>query len=656
MKTMKMKLRFSTILLAAGICSLTACSDFLDQTSESEVEYADAYESVAYTGAVISSLYGDMTQDDAYSQQLPIYWSTNTDCELIDGLGTNAYNTSREYGNMNYNASPSWTTIADVWDALYGIIEKANLAIAGIRQSSLLTSSASTSDRTAMQRYLGEALTVRAMVYLDLIRNFGDVPMRLEPASTDLSNVYVGKTNRDVIMDSLMNNLDEAIELLPWAGAATDYTTERMTKGYAHALLAQIALTRGGWAIRESILSGYETAEYSDAVYPTQRCDATTRKSLYERALTHLSAVIQSGVHSLNPSFENEWYLINQRTLDQTYRENLFEIPMGIEESSELGYTIGVRCNGQTTTYGHNSSGKQKLTAPYLYSFHDNDVRRDVTCANFQLQDNSNGVTTATLLGNHPFAIYVGKWDIRQMTDEAVALSTGTADGTKWMTGINCVRMRYSQVLLMYAEVMNELAGPTGSYTGSAGMTALQALSAVHNRAFDDETTEATYLSGIAANKTTFFEAIVDENAWELAGEGVRKYELIRWNLLVDKILQFKSDYLTQMNQSYQRYLYYNYEDGDPTQIDMSSITYKGLPDGASTDDYDAYTSSWGNERTTSTKTQSETNLPAISSGLVGSSQTGDGDDVTVKNRYLMPIATTTIAASNGYLSNSYGY
>ena len=47
--------------------------------------------------------------------------------------------------------------------------------------------------------------------------------------------------------------------------------------------------------------------------------------------------------------------------------------------------------------------------------------------------------------------------------------------------------------------------------------------------------------------------------------------------------------------------------------------------------------------------TQVDVNLPSISSGLVG-------DNVAVKNRYLMPIASTTISATNGKIHNSYGY
>ena len=644
-----MKHIIKTFCLAIGILSTTSCSDFLDQTAPSELPQNSVFESVAYTGFAINKLYGDMAQDETYSQYLPIIWGLNSDCELVDGLGSDTQNTAHNRGAMNYNVSPGWSDIAKMWDAMYGIIENANLAIDGIEKSPLIAEG--NENRTTMLRYKGEALTIRAMIYFDLIRIFGDVPMKMEPSQSDLSNVYLSKTDRDEIMDRLITDLEEAIELLPWAGQVSDYTTERVTKGYAHALLANIALTRSGWMIREKAKEGYVTAEYSDAVYPTQRCDDATRKQMYELALLHLSAIITNKTHQLNPSVENQWLLINQRTLDNTYHENIFEIPMGMGATGELGYTVGVRMNGNTS-YGHNSSGKMKLTAPYLYSFHKGDQRRDITCANFDIRQ-TDGVAKEQLLGNSPFAIYVGKWDVRKFDNELANMVATYDPDSKWMSGINVVRMRYPQVLLMYAEVMNELAGPTGSYTNDAGITAQEALTEVHNRSFENPETEETYLNTITRSKEDFFEAIVDENAWELAGEGFRKYDLIRWNLLVDKIIEFKQTYISQVNDgTYQSTLYFNYSDDAKTKIDASSITYYGIPEGMSASNYQGSRSSWGKVD----DTQMNTNLPSISSGLVGNSLTGSKDAVSVKNRYLLPIASTTISASNGVLSNSYGY
>ena len=641
-----MKKIISAACIAMGVISMSSCSDFLDQKSPSELETTDVYNSTYYTELRVNKIYGGLTQDRTYSQDLAIVWNLNSDIELVDGLGDDATNTTSERGNMNYNASPAWSKISGVWDAIYGVIEDANDVVAGVRNSNLLTNG-STSEQQAMKRYLGEALTLRAMCYLDLVRFFGDVPFKTEPSKSDLSNAYLSKTDRDEILDQLLVDLEEAVEMLPWADEVGGYTTERITKGYAHGLLAQIAMTRAGYAIREKAKEGYETASYSDATYPTQRPAADVRTDLYARALKHLSAIINNGTHQLNPSFENQWYLINQLQLDKTYHENLFEIPMGRNVTGELGYTVGVRMNGVTTEYGYgNSSGKLKLTAPLLYSYDKNDLRRDITIAAFEIkQDGKN--TIESMLGNAPFGLYCAKWDCRKMSNEW--LQENLEATAKHMTGVNPVKMRYSQVLLYYAECLNELAGPEGSYQGDAGITALQALALVHNRAFSEASIANNYMNNVPRTKEGFFEALVQENAWEFAGEGYRKWDLIRWNLLVDRINAFKLTYLNDLQSGkYPDKLYFNYSDAEQTKIDMNSVTWYSLP--SNPDDYAGSVDGFGKSAVgTGKDKQVDTNLPTISSGLVG-------EGVVVKNRYLMPIASTTISASNGKLHNSYGY
>lgn len=661
-----MKKILSILTIASCAVAFSSCSDFLDQTSESEQTTENTFNSEYYTGQVINKIYGDLTQDRTYSQDFAFIYCLNSDIELVDGLGNDATNSASERGNMNYNASSGWSKLSGSWDAMFGAVEDCNLAIEGIRNSNLISSN------KQMKEYLGEALTLRAMLYLDIIRVWGDVPMKFEATKTDLSNAYAGKTNRDVIMDSLLTQLDEAIELLPWAGTDS-YTTEHITKGYAHALYAQIALTLGGWNIREKDLgSDYETASYSDPTYPTQR--KTNYESYYQKALPHLAAIISSGIHNLNPSFQNEWYLNNQLSLDKTYRENLFEIPMLQNVSGELGYTVGVRLNGITSTYGYgNSSGKMKLTAPFFYSFRDSDARRDITCSQITIAEGKNAktntaATAVTFNGNTPFGIYIGKWDPRN--ENASWLAQNLAASAKHMTGINVIKMRMSQVYLMYAEVMNELYGPTIAGNGAAnGLTALDALEKVHMRAYNDANSdskqkEITYLNNAATSKTAFFNALVDEEGWELAGEGQRKYDLIRWNLLVEKTKQMKTNYLTAIAQgNYPETVYFNYTDNQ-TQLTINekSFTWNGLQSGQKETDYAANGSGFGKSKlSSSSDTQIYTNLPSISSGLLGTASVSSDGTITygtptVINRYLMPISSTTISNSHNMLQNSYGF
>lgn len=122
---------------------------------------------------------------------------------------------------------------------------------------------------------------------------------------------------------------------------------------------------------------------------------------------------------------------------------------------------------------------------------------------------------------------------------------------------------------------------------------------------------------------------------------------------LYDKINEFKLTYLAELaDGTYQEKVYYNYTDDAKTKLDMSSITWYGIPTGSTEADYAASTDSFGksvDKGDGKSDTQRDVNLPSISSGLVG-------DNVTVKNRYIMPIASTTISASNGHLYNSYCY
>lgn len=631
------------IYAGLGLFALSSCSDFLDQTSPSEIDTETVFENTYYTELALNKVYGGLTEDDSYSQFMPIIAGLNTDCELVDGLGSNATNTTHNRGAMNYNVSPSWSDLADVWDTMYEIIENANQVVAGIDNSSLIQTSGS--DRETMLRFRSEAVTLRSMVYFDLLRLFGDIPFSTAPTSSDLSNAYLEKTDRDDIMDSLIVDLEAAIEYLPWAGEES-YTTEHVTKGYAHGLLANIALTRAGYAIREAAKDGYVTGDNSDDTYPTQRCDDATRKEYYELAEVHLAAIINSGMHALNTDLEEYWRLMNICELETGTPDNLFEIPMGLNSSGELGYTVGYRVNGATGSslfgsYG-NSTGKLKLTAPYYMSFADGDIRRDLTCAISQLSTSSSdgNLCREHMLGNAPFALYCCKWDYRKMQENAAWYSTVLATDAKLYTGINVVKMRYAQVLLMYAEVINELYGEDSS-SSYCSLTAKEALKAVHDRAFTDETKREAAWEDLMDED--FFDAIVDENAWELAGEGFRKFDLIRWNLLSEKIDEFKETYTNAVyNGTYYRYVFYQYK-SDNLYIDMDNLQFSNS---SSMSGYSR--ASWFGASLTSSSmlTQLEVNLPSISSGL----------NSPVKNRYLLPICSTTISTSNGRLYNSYGF
>ena len=628
----------SFAIVGIGAIILTSCSDFLDQTSPSEMTGDAVFNSTTYTQQALNKVYAGLTKDETYVQSVPIHFGMNSDIELVDGLGATNSNSNNERGTCNYNPQLSWSKLNNNWKGMYEAIENANIVVEGIEGSALIAEG--NASRSKMLMFKGEALTLRAMLYLDLIRTYGDVPMKFETTNTDGSNIYLGKTDRDVIMERLITDLEEAIGYLPWAGTS-GYTTEKMTKGFAHGLLARIAMTYAGYSIRESSKSGYENMPDCDATYPTQRPGTEKRRELYTLAVKHLDAIIASGYHKLNPSYENEWYLLNQLTLDQTYQENLYEVAHGVSFSGEMGYTIGVRINGKTTYYGAkgNSSGKVKVTAPFFWSFNKNDQRRDLTFANFDIREGDNGNTIETMQGNSPFGIYLAKWDPRKMTDKWLNAARASAD--KVATGINNVIMRYSDVLLLYAEVLNELQG-ADAVGPTCGLSARKAFEEVRSRAFA-ETHKAEAISYVnsLSSGDEFFNALVDERAWEFACEAIRKWDLIRWGLLSQKIEEAKAAYKELIKVAPKK-LYYKMKADKPGEIDPESICWYEEPQ--VTTDYKSV-NFWGSENE-ETGSNVVDNLPYISAGL----------NTPVINRHVFPIGATTISDSNGTLQNSYGF
>ena len=668
------KIFFATIIASAT--ALTSCSDFLDQQAESDARIREVYENASMAQLAVNGLYGALTTDRTYGQDLAVTFCNNTDIESVDGMKSDdRHNASNYRGWGNYFTSSLVTDSKnyDMYNELFGITEKANLIISGIEDSKLYKNG-SNADKTTMGNYLGEAYTIRALAYLDLIRLYGDVPMNFEPSKDDLSNVKVGKTNRDVILDQLIEDLTKAAELLPWAGE-NGYTTEKVTKGYALALKAQIALTRAGWAIREgdmnTIYDGkfagqYETSdgEYADATYPTQRPVKEKRDELYTIAVLALNEILESGVHNLNPSFQNLWYNVNQLQLDDS-RENIFEIPFGLNKSGELGYSVGIRLNNQTADYGYtNSTGHMNLTAKLLYDYDANDTRRLLTCGLLTINSTAGqnyskqGLRQDKFVGNKPFGVACGKWDPRMMSTEWRNININ-ANG-KFGYGINYIKMRHAQVLLMFAEALNELTGDPDATSLPDGttvkMSARNALLKVRNRAYAGNESEAEdYVNSLTASN--FFDALVFENELEFAGEGVRKWELIRWNLLCEKIAETRKATVDRKQTPFNKVnekkwdtkIAYNWQKNTNERIiDETSYSIEKQITSSSAG-YDNLSTAFGTVDDNQTD-----NANYFCSGLIGSSDGKIKPDV--KNRYIAPLPKQSISASGGLLQNSYGY
>ena len=133
---------------------------------------------------------------------------------------------------------------------------------------------------------------------------------------------------------------------------------------------------------------------------------------------------------------------------------------------------------------------------------------------------------------NDMLNVHFGKWSYFWTNDAYKALAQ-TASGRP-STGINWILMRYPDVLLMFAEARYQLGEGEDSENNVAKMSAREALEKVRERAFGAGSAE------IKNYDSNFFNAIVNERAWEFGCEGIRKLDLVRWGLLDQKIEEMK--------------------------------------------------------------------------------------------------------------------
>ncbi len=514
-----MKRIYFLSLLAVVFIGFTACEDFLETTSKSSQAVDVTFESVNDANLALLGAYALMNEDAMYSSRMSIFWMTNTDIE-ITSFGASDYGNADRRGLSNFMSRPTMdmNDISRGWNTIYQAIERLNLVIANIPNSSVVSND--DDNARLMWHYYAEALTLRALMYTELCRNFGDVPFRTEPASDE--TFYVERTDRDVIYEQLIEDLDEAEDYLTYVGQGQYNTVERVTKGFAKGLKARIALYRAGYSIR----ANGETKQ------------GTNPEVYYAIAKTETQELIEDGVHGLNPDFHNHFIQQTRHQIDNNFRESLFEVGFGIGRSGEIGYSNGTRFNNPNAYAGRGTQGYVNTSPVFFYSFDERDSRRDATVDIF-VYDNELAATDAGPAGyrqkvsSNPKDYRIGKWSIKYLTGAALTGSIGTDQ--KYFNGINWTLMRMSDIYLMLAEAEYQLNGATA--------TAKEALKVVRRRAFSENEHPVKvdqYVDGLSGN--AFFIAIVDERAWEFAGEGLRKYDLVRWNLLAQKLTEFNQE------------------------------------------------------------------------------------------------------------------
>ena len=520
------------IIIGAGILaglSLTSC----DLTTESQSTFDDksVFSDPTLTEYQLFSIYEVFGHTNSHRGRYLPWYGYNTDIEWYlssDDKGAKAqYAITVNDSELNQQDGP--------YNELFAGIERANLAIDGIRTYG------APDTRPEMAALLGEALTMRAVLYTELLKAFGEVPARFEPVSPE--TIYLNKSDKDVIYKQLLADLEESFDYMAWPGqSSATMRTDRASLALAKGLYARLALMASGFSLRPE--KGQVGTGNPGKVL--QSDDPELQKDvLYPKALAALKDVIDhSGLDLMD--YEELWRGVNNMDLTAG-NEIIWVIPFS-NTRGRWNYTFAVRNNGRTQFSPTDSNrGGQAGPVPTLYwKYGENDVRRDISCVNFAWEDpDGDGVAEPYPAGIANW--YFGKYRFEWM--ETNPYTGGNDDGVK------PVWMRYSDILLMAAEI----AADEDVFGGTDFNYAKQQLLKVRKRAYKGHEDEAeTYVNSLA--QADFFDAIVDERALEFVGEFLRKGDLIRWNLL-DKKLADEEDALDALATKYPdgRYLWYRY-------------------------------------------------------------------------------------------------
>lgn len=495
----KIKYQIAFLVVAIGAITLTpSCKKVLDYESDSSSSEATVFESTTYTNSALIGVYNRLCGDNGYGSRISTLFGVTAD----DFKTSGSYASSDRRGLSMYGASSDNTDLINPFAQLYSGIERANLCIKFIPASTIYQSG-SASDQALMKRYYGEALALRAQFYFELIRNWGDVPQRFVPAAYS-DNLFPANADRDLTYDQILADLKLAEDLVPWRSAIPDYGSFRFTKGAIKGLRARIALARGGYSLRSKSHLMERNPDYL---------------KYYQIALDECKDIIDNPTqHTLNPVYENVFKTLHGTRLDDAH-ELMFEVAAfgsNASTDSKLGYYNGIRFNA-ASTYGSGGGGMNAIPT-YFYEFDPvKDCRRDVTIGVFEITANSKKLINA--LNNFTDAKFRKSW----------TAFNGSSSSQNF--AINWPLLRFADVLLMYAEAANEINnGPSPE--------AIDALQKVQKRAY------AGYENAIPVtptDKAGFFNAIVKERLLEFGGEAMRKYDLIRWNLIDSKFTETRA-------------------------------------------------------------------------------------------------------------------
>lgn len=384
----------------------------------------------------------------------------------------------------------------------------------------LLKNAESFSDKAAIATPMGEAYFFRAYCYFDLVQLFGDVIYVSEPVDIDNEKLYGKRDNRLEVIKACVNDLKNAVELLP----ETPAEYGRLCKSAANAFLSRVALYEGTWQKYHNKNTAEAELLFDEAVKAAEKVMADSQFSLfYSEAL--------GGRDSYRYMF---------------VLENVACNPAGLTKSDNKEYILA-RCHdevlkpiGLNITHATASAFYPTRKLATMYRCQDGlPIEKSSQFKGFnsvtsEFENRDNRMNATLLKHGQKYWNNDGKWRTAwDDTDEALVASvfgnTGYAT-YKWATerqvadaseGYDFPVIRLAEVYLNYAEAIYELNGSITNEQLDAS------LNLVRKRSNPDMVKLSNEL--VNANGLDMLEEIRAERTVELFHEGFRIDDLKRW-------------------------------------------------------------------------------------------------------------------------------
>ena len=501
-------------IAAVTLCiTFTQCKkDFLNASSPSNVDDNFVTTTPSETFKTLSWCYANYRQNGI----MAIYrWN--------DPVGSDAEMYPEENSSNNNNAilrsdQLPIDVVAGGFNSLYSTLSRASKVATLIAAKDAYKSDVATGKATDWTHLYGEAVTIKAYCYFELIKHFGDVPYGYE-------NNYIedySLASRFAIYDSLIASL-KLVEPLMYKLGEGGITAERFSRTFCNALIGELALYSGGYqTIRTDLPDLYgklsfvkKGAEQFGCVY-ARRSDYL---DYYKIAKQYLLAAIDNKGSALFIAADGRTYANNPF---QRHFQYLADLQVSPESLFEVGNVQGgqqVTTSEYTYAFGRPSDGGGTNAAPtktfgalriiptvYYGEYESGDKRRDVSIAVTGSNGDGNEKIMSFVPGNKiTGGIATNKWDENRMSPPYIAAQRNS--------GMNWPVLRMADVMLMLAEVKAEL-GESGD--------AINLVNQIRQRAFGNSRHDIN-VSGDALK-----DAVLAERKLELLGEGTRRWDMIR--------------------------------------------------------------------------------------------------------------------------------